>query len=398
MALASQDEDQAIDFVEICLTECDEIRARHEERAPEEFNDDTVYRSLVSEMLESKSHAIMKAEKLLSFPPDNSFDYDRKIWSTRSLKNVFRIRVDELMQSLESNTNTTNTLALIEKFGLGKDVPDEEVHALNAKSNASDALNLCRKFGLARKDVDELNDLGETPLIAACADGVPDEKLELLIGAGCDVNARVSYEGDNQYKDMTPLLISSFFGRRHQVAILAKHGADLNAVAKTSDEFSNMGAVYLAAWAGHVRTIRALHKLGASINEPDSAGFTPLLTAAYYNQAAAIETLHELGADIEARPNNGWTVVLVAADANHVASVEMLHKLGADVNAKIDGGDLDGLSPLWQACNRGHVATVRALLRCKADPTAVYSDLTPKQVAEESGDAELLEAFEAAGL
>lgn len=380
-------------FADKCMEQSREIRMRHGALPADEFNDDNIYRALVSEMLESKKHALMKMEKLISFSPENTFDYDRQIWEPRALKNVYRIRVNELMQDLRLNPNQAATLDLLEKFDLTDNVPNAEfatVRALNANNNA---FALCKRFGLVQKSIGELNDLGETPLIDACADGITDDKLELLIDAGCDVNASVSYEGDNQYKDMTPLLIASYFGRSTQVSLLAKHGARLDDVAKTGDDFHNMGAVYLAAWNGHVTTIQTLSDLGVDIERPDSAGFTPLLTAAYYNRALALEALHELGANINARANNGWSAALIAADANHIATLEMLHKLDVDLNAA-----LDGLTPLWQACSRGHVAAVQMLLRCEVDASTSYQELTPQQVAEEFGHDEVVEVFKSAGL
>ncbi len=50
------------------------------------------------------------------------------------------------------------------------------------------ALQVCKARGLLRARVDESNDEGEDPLVAAVTDGAATADIQLLIAAGCAVN------------------------------------------------------------------------------------------------------------------------------------------------------------------------------------------------------------------
>ena len=53
------------------MTQCGEVRDRHAAMTATEFNDDTVYRGLVTEMLEMKTHALVKMDWFLSSDSDS---------------------------------------------------------------------------------------------------------------------------------------------------------------------------------------------------------------------------------------------------------------------------------------------------------------------------------------
>ncbi len=70
------------------------------------------------------------------------------------------------------------------------------------------------------------------------------------------------------------------------------------------------------------------------------------------------------GADVnQANSNNGATPLFMACQNGHVAIVDALLVNGADVNQ----ASHDGTTPLYIACQNGHVAIVDALLVKGAD-------------------------------
>jgi len=194
--------------------------------------------------------------------------------------------------------------------------------------SSSKALELCKTYGLLSESVAEVNSLGETPLIRACADGVPDDKLWLLLKAGSDVNGIVSYADVDE--GMTPLLVASFYGRTSAVSMLAASGADVNAVTSGSTTtVAGINGVYLAAQNDFPDTVQMLHTLGADINAAQSFGRTPLYKAALVGHAKVVELLCSLGADMNKPNNEGNTPLKVATDGGHANVAEVLRRHGA---------------------------------------------------------------------
>ena len=181
MRICGKDEETVRGFVKKIMDQCLEVRERHEHKSPNEYNDDTVFRGLVSEMLDTSKFALAKMDFLLtSYRWINGVFYDDGSLS-KPLQLVFR----EHMGKLEREQRASPT---IEK-----------------------AVYLCKQYGLLVNDVRETNtnELGETPLMRACADGVTDDKVDLLVQAGSDVNISMDLEGnsrDESRKGMTPLL------------------------------------------------------------------------------------------------------------------------------------------------------------------------------------------------
>ena len=142
------EKERAKELMYSIMSQCGEVRDRHAAMAATDFNDDTVYRGLVTEMLEMKTHAVVKMDYLLS---------QRWVWPSDlalSLRTAFHDRMAERERKVVANPS------------------------------AEDALDMCQYYGLLRKEVNEVNEAEETPLIVACADKVLDDKLKLLLMAG----------------------------------------------------------------------------------------------------------------------------------------------------------------------------------------------------------------------
>ena len=200
-------------FILAVMKECEDVRQRHVAMEARVFNDDAVYRSMVTEMLDMKTHAVLKMDYLLTC--ENS-----AVWHNYVLA-------------------MTLLFAFRERMRGGKGLMKE----LEKSPSSGKALELCKNYGLLSESVTEVNDLGETPLIRACADGVSDDKLALLLKAGSDVNSKVSYA---VAEDMTPLLVASLYGRTSTISLLAKNGANVHAGASGAQSGGCTG-VYFAA-------------------------------------------------------------------------------------------------------------------------------------------------------
>jgi hypothetical protein len=129
------------------------------------------------------------------------------------------------------------------------------------------------------------------------------------------------------------------------------------------------------------------------VQEPEY-GFTPLLLAAFHNFMDVAGTLLLLGANVNAIISTGRTALCIAAERGHTDLCTLLVERGANVNlcdqagytpllqASVNGKDdvirlllavdginaeaaitLNGRTPLYAACEAGHLAAARTLLR-----------------------------------
>ena len=217
MSSPAKDAEAIKRFVAQCMEECRAVQEKHDQLAAAEYNNDAVYRGLVTELLDMKKFAVAKMEYLLAFADDLDDPY-----VTKPMRMCFRDHMGGLVQKL------------------------------NTAPDTKEALRLCKLFGLLIHGVAERNELGEPPLITAIADGVTDDKLELLLQAGCDVNESMDYPGVLR-KGMTPMLTASLYGRTSMLCILAGRGGDVAAANSTGGSCVSYAASY-----GHVDTVEAL--------------------------------------------------------------------------------------------------------------------------------------------
>lgn len=316
MNCTAKDEETTKRFKVKCLEEYNDVRERHRLLTVTEYNKDTVYRGLVTDMLDFKKFAIAKMEYMLACAKANEEKY-----SAKPLRMVFRDHMGLLVQRLESNPN------------------------------AVEALHLCKLHGLVVETISERNEMGETPLISAIADGVTDEKLELLLDAGSDVNFTMDYSGKLR-KHMTPLLTASMYGRTSMIPILATRGANLRA--ENGDEVTGL---FYAAEYGFKSTVEVLARLGADVNKPNKYGWTPVYRSAQRGHKSTVELLGRLGADVNKPDKDGCTPLYVAAQSGYESVVRTLLGLGADPSI----ASRHGCTPCDRADELGHTAVVEVL-------------------------------------
>eukprot|EP01047_Picozoa_sp_COSAG01_P072752 COSAG01_NODE_11655_length_1886_cov_4.837717_1_plen_463_part_00 len=125
-----------------------------------------------------------------------------------------------------------------------------------------------------------------------------------------------------------------------------------------------------SAQYGHVEVIRALVEAGATVDQPNKTGSTPLFMASQQGHVAAVAALLGGGVAVDQPRKGGATPLYVASQQGHVAVVEAL--LGG--GATVDQPDKDGATPLYIASQKGHVAVVKVLLRARANPALTKKD------------------------
>jgi hypothetical protein len=134
------------------------VLAAHQGREERDYADGAVYEGLVTEMLDARRWAVSKLRLWLE---------DR----TRSMHTVKRCSLRDAHRKLTAYFARAAGAAYTEE------------------GRRAAALEVCKERGLLRARVDETNDDGEAPLVAAATDEASAEDLRLLIAAGCAVNA-----------------------------------------------------------------------------------------------------------------------------------------------------------------------------------------------------------------
>lgn len=136
-----------------------------------------------------------------------------------------------------------------------------------------------------------------------------------------------------------------------------------------------------AALFGPPELSNDLLDLGASLEQKDNLGFTPLISAALLGYPQAVSDLLNRGANIEARNSDGQTALMIsvlglatnqgdtsAASDNHwhnrwAKVIDVLIRHGADVNTM----DERGVSPLFMAIFSQDYELCRALIEAGAN-------------------------------
>ena len=233
-------------------------------------------------------------------------------------------------------------------------------------------------------DVDRKNNMGQTPLMLACAgDFRTMEEVETaLLEAGADASI-----ADNQSR--TALHMASQAGNKDIIRLLCDNGVDVNG----SDQQGKTPLIY-AVENGRGEACRLLLELGADKTltyqnghnafdyaaangmrdvialledeqkKTDDMGNTTLHQACHQNQSEVVEALLKAGrVDVNAVNDDGDTPLLMVCRNQNVYLAEILLKAGADPNCK----QLDGSSPLHYAAEEGNYPIAKALLAGGAD-------------------------------
>jgi ankyrin repeat protein len=181
------------------------------------------------------------------------------------------------------------------------------------------------------------NKPGRIPLLAYAASYAPAKVMEALLQDG----ERADWRDSRGYSSLAHM--ASYSQRAENVAILVRHGADI----ESTDDRGNTPLMN-AAGRGAGPMVQALLDAGAKVNESNRQmyqsgsshyknyyyGFTPLMCAVSDGHTAIARTLLRAGANVNALGGDGSTALILAVRGKHLNSVRLLLEAGADCKPK----------------------------------------------------------------
>lgn len=244
-------------------------------------------------------------------------------------------------------------------------------------------------------DVDQSNEdeLRYTPLIEATRENSPSAVAELL-ARGAQVNAVDSRNG-------SAALHAAIAALPEMHRMLRGAGADLDLGDEDGRGPLHHICEHARSWdcsdsgryEQHCATADTLLELGASPNQADTDGFTPLMLAAANDALELVQTLLDAGAGIDLRSRAGITALHGAIRTANSPIVELLIDRGADVNL----ADKYGFSALMWAVARRKIELVKLLVEHGANRQQRVAcgfdeyepGMTPLDVARKRGYGEI---------
>ena len=167
---------------------------------------------------------------------------------------------------------------------------EERPDLVNARNEEGDSLLLAAAYS-GRKDLFELllEKGAGVNVFEASALGLSDRVGEFL---GAEPSLANSYSHDG----WTPLHLASFFGRKDVASVLLAHGADVNALSRSTRFAKENTPLHAAAANRQVALAELLLAHGADVNAKDGSGYTPLALAASGKNDLLVVILLEKGA------------------------------------------------------------------------------------------------------
>lgn len=189
----------------------------------------------------------------------------------------------------------------------------------------SGKLDICRALIKCGAEIDAMNSMGYTPLMAAIRSGNGDLiRLFLKSGANPDPEIKLSDE-IARVVSFTPLTLAAINELQDVVSELLKYKIDVN-----KPNGDGWTALKYAAKSGELDMAKQLIKAGASVDQADNDGWTPLMNACNEGHDDVIKFLIKSGAKVNARAKNGGTALSFAEENDCRTAVKILLAAGAD--------------------------------------------------------------------
>ena len=191
----------------------------------------------------------------------------------------------------------------------------------------------------------------------------------------------VTLAGARDERGASAVLVARYAGRMEALAALLATGPVLD--------------IFEASAVGDAERVRALLDADPSLAGAFAIdGFFPLGLAAFFGHVATVRLLLERGADVHAVARNPMRVQALhaaVADKPEALALEIATLL-VDAGAVVDARQHGGFTPLHAAAQGGHARLLDLLLSRGADPALVTDDgRTPAHLAAEHGHAAIAE-------
>ncbi|KAG9391473.1 Ankyrin repeats (3 copies) [Carpediemonas membranifera] len=205
--------------------------------------------------------------------------------------------------------------------------------------------------------INQPTDDGATPLYIACVSG-ETKSVRFLLNEGADPNVRTN-------TGRTPLIAAVFEGFTTIIGLLLDAGADCTVALP-----SGCSALHIAADRGFVDIAEMLLNADPDmVDVADDDGWSPLHTAAYYNQDRIVALLIKAGATLDLVTEDERTPLHLACNHGRIDSVMILLAAGASTYKSSKC-----VTCLGAAAFEGHDAIVHALLQHGADVNATSAE------------------------
>lgn len=184
--------------------------------------------------------------------------------------------------------------------------------------------------------------------LAACHGNYKMTKFALSKGAPVDGNS----------KHCAPLHLACREGHLDVIELLLHKGAQIDNPTSAGCTPLFVGSRAGNVWRQDVSVVKLLLSRGADVEKTNREGLTPLMIACYKGNFDAVDVLLTHGAHIDARCHIKATPLYIACQQGHRDIADMLLSRGACIHALTQNRD----SPMHIACYRGHLAVVELLL------------------------------------
>jgi hypothetical protein len=344
----------AVSLAAKIVEQCADVVRRHEAMAVEDYVDDGMFRSLVSEMLDTKAWAKEKARLWIQDASQNICFLQG--WSLRDCHRLFQ-------SFLRKNIDCAADGSL-------------------QKATASIELLISR--GLVSRGVrGEVNADGEDVMVQAGGDGWVSGDIAAAAAAGAEVCA-------TDGRGCHGIWNAARYGHADAIEALLAARGDVNMCSN-----DGRSPVFNAAQNGHNVIVAQLVSARGDVNKCNKNGASPLYVASQNGHGAIISTLVRARGDVTKCRNDGTSPIYVAAQNGHSDIIAQLVSAGGSVNTC----DNEGASPIFvaaQKSSKGHAACILQLLESGADPRSSYKGTSALDMARQQGHPESVRVLEAA--
>jgi len=275
---------------QIAVDECQVVLDKHRSHPVEFYLDDYQYKGAVIEMLDFREMAMGMFEYAEEFNAEAGAQF--------RLREIYRLYLGNMTQIVRNSADYDESRV--------KDV----------------AFKLCKVQGLVHKDLEETNELQETPLVRASAEG-DHLSAQVLLAAGADPNSV-------QYSDWPGWGYAAYQGHDEVIKVFREAEAEVDVEKSLEGDYT---ALMYACLNDSIRSMEELLWMGASPDTQSSSwGFTALMIAADNGALKCAQKLVDSGAGVNFRDADGISTLGHARQSSYFSQeiVDLLVSKGAE--------------------------------------------------------------------